>query len=76
MIHSRVKGAECPVCADRAVLSGYNELATTDPNLLAQWDYDKNTDVSPEHISRSSMRKFGGNVDLDIRGKERFQKEL
>lgn len=57
VVFSRVKGAGCPVCADRAVLSGYNDLATTDPNLLAQWDYDKNTDVSPEHISRSSMRK-------------------
>ena len=57
MVHSRVKGAECPVCADRAVLSGYNDLAATDPNLLAEWDYDKNTDIFPEHISRSSMRK-------------------
>lgn len=57
VVHSRVKGAECPVCADRAVLSGYNDLAATDPNLLAEWDYDKNTDIFPEHISRSSMRK-------------------
>ena len=57
VVHSRMKGAECPVCADRAVLSGYNDLAATDPNLLTEWDYDKNTDISPEHISRSSMRK-------------------
>lgn len=56
-VKNRVKGAECPVCADRAVLSGYNDLATTDPNLLAEWDYDKNTNISPENISRSSMRK-------------------
>ena len=55
VINSRVKGAMCPVCADRAVLSGYNDLATTDVHLLSEWDYEKNTDFSPEHISRHSM---------------------
>ncbi len=55
VIHSRAKGAMCPVCADRAVLTGYNDLATTDPHLLDEWDFDKNTDFLPEHISRQSM---------------------
>ena len=55
VIHSRAKGAMCPVCADRAVLTGYNDLATTDPHLLDEWDFDKNTDFLPEHISRHSM---------------------
>ena len=56
-VHSRVKGAKCPVCADRAILSGYNDLASTDSYLLGEWDYEKNTDISPEYISRNSMRK-------------------
>lgn len=55
VIHSRAKGAMCPVCAERAVLTGYNDLATTDPHLLDEWDFDKNTDFLPEHISRQSM---------------------
>ncbi len=55
VINSRVKGAICPVCADRAVLSGYNDLATTDAHLISEWDYEKNTDISPESISRNSM---------------------
>ena len=55
VIHSRAKGAMCPVCADRAVLTGYNDLATTDAHLLDEWDFDKNSDFSPERISRSSM---------------------
>ena len=55
VINARVKGASCPVCADRAVLSGYNDLATTDAHLLDEWDFDKNTDFSPERISRNSM---------------------
>ena len=57
VVHSRVKGAKCPVCADRAILSGYNDLASTDSYLLREWDYEKNTDISPEYISRNSMRK-------------------
>lgn len=55
VINTRVKGALCPVCADRAVLSGYNDLATTDAKLLPEWDYEKNTELSPEKISRHSM---------------------
>ena len=30
VINARVKGTVCPVCAEREVLAGYNDLATTD----------------------------------------------
>lgn len=30
------------MCADRAVLVGYNDLATTDRKLLLEWDYELN----------------------------------
>lgn len=56
VIKARACGLECPVCADRAVKQGYNDLATTDPHLLKEWDYEKNTDVLPTQISRHSMR--------------------
>ena len=47
LVQSRVKGTVCPVCADRAVLTGYNDLATTDTYLLQEWDYERNIeDVS------------------------------
>ena len=55
VIYSRANGSMCPVCAERAVLTGYNDLATTDTHLLSEWDFDKNTRFSPEHISRHSM---------------------
>ena len=38
VIKARVKGGMCPVCAERAVLQGYNDLGTTDPHLLSEWD--------------------------------------
>ncbi|WP_334307660.1 zinc-ribbon domain-containing protein [[Ruminococcus] lactaris] len=30
VVNARVKGTVCPVCAEREVLAGYNDLATTD----------------------------------------------
>ena len=30
VINARIKGTVCPVCAEREVLAGYNDLATTD----------------------------------------------
>lgn len=51
-----VKGLKCPVCADRAVLEGYNDLATTDKALLKEWPYELNTDVEPTKITRNSLR--------------------
>ena len=35
VIHSRIKGT---VCADREVLPEYNDLATTNPDLIKEWD--------------------------------------
>ncbi|MCI8515122.1 MAG: zinc-ribbon domain-containing protein [Lachnospiraceae bacterium] len=56
VIHSRVQGSGCPVCGGRAVLPGYNDLASTAPYLLDEWDYKKNGDLSPEHILGTSRR--------------------
>lgn len=56
VIKSRVEGLCCPVCAQRAVLAGYNDLATTDPELVLEWDYDKNEGFSPAGVTRQSMR--------------------
>ena len=56
VVYARVKGTVCPVCADRAVMAGYNDLATTDAHLLSEWDYEKNKDISPNKISRHSMQ--------------------
>ena len=55
VIKARVHGLQCPVCAQRAVLAGYNDLATTDPALTLEWDYEANKKWSPNSISRYSM---------------------
>ncbi len=56
VVYARIKGTVCPVCADRAVLPGYNDLATTDAHLLDEWDYEKNKDITPAAFSRNSMK--------------------
>ena len=56
VVYARIKGAVCPVCADRAVLPGYNDLAATDTHLLDEWDYERNKDITPAAVSRNSMK--------------------
>ncbi len=51
VINARVKGTVCPVCAEREVLAGYNDLATTDGQLLNVWDYEQNK-LKPTEVSR------------------------
>ena len=56
VINARIKGTACPVCAEREVLAGYNDLATTDKNLLREWDYELNR-IQPTEVSRTSAKR-------------------
>ena len=57
MIFSRtVGGRSCPFCANQQILAGYNDLATTQPDVLARWDYKKNVDFSPSEVSEFSHK--------------------
>lgn len=64
-IADKAQGQGCPICLNRRIFSGYNDLATTNPDLLDQWDYQKN-DISPRQVSRGSGKKYGGNAVKDI----------
>ena len=56
VINARVKGTVCPVCAEREVLAGYNDLATTDNQILSEWDYEQNK-LKPTEVSRTSAKR-------------------
>ena len=56
VINARVKGTVCPVCEEREVLAGYNDLATTDNQLLSEWDYEQNK-LKPTEVSRTSAKR-------------------
>ncbi len=53
----RAKGSGCPVCVNRVVISGYNDLATINPKLAEEWNYEKNGDLKPENIIAGSPKK-------------------
>ena len=55
-IANRKNGTHCPYCSGKKILSGYNDLATVNPTLAAQWHPNKNGDLLPSQVSRSSNK--------------------
>lgn len=58
MINNRNCGQGCPYCAGRKVLSGFNDLVTTHPEIAAEWDYSKNVRLTPEQVTLGSKIKI------------------
>ncbi|MCI8829248.1 MAG: zinc-ribbon domain-containing protein [Ruminiclostridium sp.] len=56
-VKSRAHGAGCPVCANRQVVPGENDLATTHPLLAAEWDGSRNGTLTPQGLLAGSRRK-------------------
>ena len=54
---TKSKGTGCPYCANRKVLIGYNDLFTTEPQLKAEWNYDRNLEYSPTKLTAGSSKK-------------------
>ena len=57
-IYSRVEGSGCPVCAGQKVLAGYNDIATTHPELVKEWDYQKNYPITPQEVIAGSIKRY------------------
>ncbi|MBR6532685.1 zinc-ribbon domain-containing protein [Candidatus Saccharibacteria bacterium] len=56
-ICNRAKGTGCPYCAGRMVLPGFNDLATLNPELANEWNYEKNDTLKPKDFTVSSSKK-------------------
>ena len=50
-VGSRNSGNGCPICSCKQVLKGCNDLASTNPELLLEWDYEKNTMLPTEIVA-------------------------
>ena len=46
----------CPVCANRVVVPGFNDLATLRPDLAAQWDQERNDPLRADQVASGSHR--------------------
>ena len=51
---------KCPICSNHRILKGYNDLATTNPELLNEWDYEKNSanNITPFNITKGAEKKI------------------
>ena len=56
VMHHKIKGANCPICSNQRLLSGYNDLKTTHPDIAMEWDYDKN-EINPDKVFSGSHKK-------------------
>lgn len=58
MVKSRaISGTGCPVCANRRLNPGENDLAATHPELVAQWHPTKNGSLRPSDLVAGACRK-------------------
>jgi rubrerythrin len=52
----RADGDGCPVCANLVIISGYNDLRTAHPEILKEWNFEKNS-KGPEYYAPNTTRK-------------------
>ena len=55
-ICTRVTGQGCPYCIGKRVWIGFNDLSTTNPELVLEWNFEKNT-LLPTMITKGSNKK-------------------
>lgn len=53
----RNQGSDCPYCASRKLLKGFNDLKTKNPELAEEWDYQNNGDFKPDDVMPGSNKK-------------------
>ena len=51
------RGYGCSYCSGKQVLAGYNDLATKEPSLAAEWDYDHNYPLTPQTVTSNSHKR-------------------
>ena len=47
----------CPFCSGRYAITGVNDLATTNPQLASEWDWEKNGDLTPYNTKEFSSKR-------------------
>lgn len=47
----------CPICSNKRILIGFNDLATTDPELIKEWHPVKNGSLLPTMFVRGNNKK-------------------
>jgi DNA-directed RNA polymerase subunit RPC12/RpoP len=56
-VATRTSGVGCPICDGKVILTGYNDLMTQNPQLAAEWNYDRNGNLTPDQVAPFSNKK-------------------
>lgn len=58
-MNKRYIGHGCPVCSNRKIISGINDLVTTNPELMDEWFWEENekAGLDPAKLSFGSSQK-------------------
>lgn len=56
VVNNRTKGESCGICAGRRIVRGVNDLATTHPDIAADWHPTKNTSLTPRDVGSGYSR--------------------
>ena len=67
----RIHEADCPVCSNKVIVSGINDLATLRPEIASEWHSYRNMDLLPEMVgvNSSKMVWWHGKCGHDYRAK-------
>ena len=50
----RVSGMRCPVCSNRVIVSGVNDLETLSPEIAAEWHPTMNGNITPSEVGNGA----------------------
>ena len=56
-VTSRTAGSGCPYCSFRKLLVGFNDLETVNPDLVKEWNYEKNGNLLPQYVLPNYNKK-------------------
>ena len=45
------------LCANKLIVKGINDLATTNPILASEWNYEKNGELTPYNMGSGSNKR-------------------
>jgi hypothetical protein len=61
----RMRWPGCPIVSGRMTWPGFNDLATKNPAIAAQWHPTKNGDLTPEMVTSGSNKKVYWHMPYD-----------
>ena len=57
VVKNRAYGQQCPYCAGKKAIKGETDFATLHPELIREWDWERNVGKSPDEFTEFSSKK-------------------